>query len=144
MNVLINTNYPKFQYKSPWIGKEDLVSRRVIFKKLHTTSDDIVQLFFLVCAFYAFEYLMFYNHHNHDDNVTIIPSTMGTRQNDSLGETLFALVHFKGLCFTASHFLSCLFPSITDNIHIISPFYFMSTYEHFKTEFHVIGLSIEP
>jgi hypothetical protein len=77
MNVLINTNYPKFQYKSPWIGKKDLVSIEVIFPKLHKSSDDIIQPFFLG-AFYVFESPIFYNHHNRDGNVSIIRSIMGT------------------------------------------------------------------
>jgi len=60
-----------------------------------------------------------------------------------LGGALFALAHFKGLRFTTSHFPSCLFPSIIDNIHIIGPLSIVSSaYEHFQIELHAIGLSI--
>jgi hypothetical protein len=46
---------------------------------------------------------------------------MGIHQSDVLGGALFALTHFKALCFKASHFLFYLFPSIVDDIHIIGP-----------------------
>ncbi len=44
-----------------------------------------IQLIPFVCAFYAFEYFLFYSHHNHNGDVTFIPFTMGTHQNDLLG-----------------------------------------------------------
>jgi len=108
------------------------VSRGVIFQELRVAGGNIIQLIPFVCAFYAFEYPMFYTHHNHEGNVIIIPSTMRTRQGDPLGGALFALAHFKVLFFIVNHFLSCLFPSIIDDIHIISPFSIISfAYEHF-------------
>jgi hypothetical protein len=57
---------------------------------------------------------------------------MGIRQGDPLGGALFALAHFRILCFITSHFPSSLFPSIVDHIHIIGPPSIVSsTYEHF-------------
>jgi hypothetical protein len=121
------------------------VSRIIIFQKLCTTSGGIIQLIPFVCAFYAFESPLFYNHHNRDGEVMVIPSTMGTHQGDPLGGALFALVHFRVLCSIASHFPSCLFPSITDDIHIINPPSIVSsTYEHFQTQPHEIDLLIKP
>jgi len=64
----------------------NLVSRKVIFQKLCVTGGDIIQLIPFVHAFYAFESLLFYNHHNHESDVTIIPFAMGTHQGDPLGE----------------------------------------------------------
>jgi hypothetical protein len=65
---------------------------------------------------------------------------MGTHQGDPLGRALFVLDHFKVLRSIASHFPSCLFPSIVDDIHITWPYLIISsTYEHFQTEFHAIG-----
>jgi hypothetical protein len=64
---------------------------------------------------------MFYSHCNRESNVTIIPSTMGTHQGDSLKGPLFVLTHFKTLHSATNCFLSYLFPSIIDDIHIISP-----------------------
>jgi hypothetical protein len=54
------------------------MSRGVIFQKLHVASGDIMQLIPFVRAFYAFEFPLFYNHHNLDDDVVVIPSAMGT------------------------------------------------------------------
>ncbi len=66
---------------------------------------------------------------------------MGTCQSDPLGGTLFALTHFKALCFIVNRFPSCLFLSIIDNSHIKNPtqlYHFdMNT---FKPNFCVVGL----
>ncbi len=78
-----------------------------------------MQLITFFCAFYAFDSPMFYNHHNHEGDVIVIPFTMGTYRGDPLGGALFALAHFKALHFIVSHFSSCLFPSIVDDTHII-------------------------
>jgi len=78
-----------------------------------------MELIPFVRAFYAFESPLFYSHYNHEGDVIIIPSTMGTCQGDPLGGTLFTLTHFTALHFTISHFPSYLFTSIIDNIHII-------------------------
>jgi hypothetical protein len=64
---------------------------------------------------------MFYSHHNCEGDVIIIPFAMGTHQGDPLGWALFALTHFRALRSIANDFLSCLFPSIIDDIHIIGP-----------------------
>ncbi len=66
------------------------MSKGVIFQKLCTISEDIMQLIPFVHAFYAFESPMFYNHCNHEGDVTIIPFAMGTHQGDPLGGALFA------------------------------------------------------
>jgi hypothetical protein len=87
---------------------------------------------------------LFYSHHNCENNVIVLPSTMGTRQGDPLGGALFALIHFRVLHSIDNHFPSCLFQSITDDIHIIGPPSIVSfAYEHFKTKLCAIGLSIQ-
>jgi hypothetical protein len=63
----------------------NLVLRRVIFQELCATSGDIIQLILFVCAFYAFEFPLFYNHCNHEADVTIIPFAMGPCQGDPWG-----------------------------------------------------------
>jgi hypothetical protein len=98
------------------------MSRGVIFQKLLVTSGDIIQFILFVHAFYAFESSMFYNHCNRDGNITVIPFAMGTHQGDILGGVLFALAHIRALHFTINHFPSCLFPSIVNDTHIITPF----------------------
>jgi hypothetical protein len=98
-----------------------------------------------VHAFYAFESPLFYNHHNCEGNVIIIPFAMGTHQSDPLGKTLFTFTYFRALYFTASHFPSCLFPSIANDTHIKGPPFIVSfAYEHFKIKFCAICLSIQP
>ncbi len=61
------------------------MSRVVIFQKLCATSEDIIQLILFVRALYAFKFPLFYNHRNHESDVTIIPFVMKTRQGDLLG-----------------------------------------------------------
>jgi len=110
-----------------------LVWRRVIFQKLRVASGNIIQLIPFVHAFYAFESPMFYSHHNCESDVIVIPSAMGTHQGDPLGRALFTLAHFKALHSTINYFLSCLFPSIVDDIHIIGPLSIVSfAHEHFQ------------
>jgi hypothetical protein len=124
-----------------------LIPKRVIFQKLCATSGNIIQLIPFVHAFYAFESPMFYfyNHYNHEGDVTLIPFTMGTHQGDPLGKAIFSLTHFKALCFTISCFPSCLFPSIANDTHIINPSSIVSSaYEHFQTELYVISHFIQP
>jgi len=116
----------------------------VIFQELHAVSVDIIQLIPFVCAFYAFESPLFYNLHNHEGDVTIIPFAMEIHQSDPLGGALFTLAHFKVLCSITTHFPSCLFPSIANDTHIISPPSIISSaYEHFQTELCAIGLFIQ-
>ncbi len=118
--------------------------RRVIFEKVHAASEDIIQLIPFVHAFYAFESPLFYNHYNCEGDVTIIPSSMGIYEGDPWGGALFALAHFSVLCSIANHFPSCLFISITSDIHIIGSFSIVSfAYEHFWIKLHAIGLSIQ-
>jgi hypothetical protein len=57
---------------------------------------------------------------------------MGIRQGDHLKGALFALTHFRPLHFTINFFPFYLFPSIIDDIHIVSPLSIVSsTYEQF-------------
>jgi hypothetical protein len=53
-------------------------SKIVIFQKLWATCGDIILLIPFVCAFYAFEFPLFYSHHNCEVEVMVIPSAMGT------------------------------------------------------------------
>jgi hypothetical protein len=72
----------------------NLVLRRVIFQEFHATGRDIIWFIPFVHAFYAFESLLFYSHHNYGGDVRVIPFAMGIRQGDPLGGALFALIHF--------------------------------------------------
>jgi len=87
---------------------------------------------------------MFYTHRNCEGKVMVIPSAMGTHQGDLLKGARFTLFHFKVLRSTTSQFLSCLFPFITYDTHIIEPLSIVSfAYEHFQIELCVIGFFIQ-
>jgi hypothetical protein len=87
---------------------------------------------------------LFYNHHNHEGKVTIIPSTMETHQGDFWGKALLTLAYFRALCFIINYLLSCLFPSITNDIHIIGPLSIISfAYEYSQTKLCAIGFFIQ-
>ncbi len=121
----------------------NLVSKGVIFQELCVVGGDNIQFIPFVGTFYAFESPLFYNHHNHEGDVIMIPFAMGTRQGDPLREALFALVHFRALCSITSCFFSCLFSSITYDTHIIGPLSIVSSaYEHFKIKLYVISIYI--
>jgi hypothetical protein len=120
------------------------MSKRVIFQELRVIGGNIIQFIPFVRAFYAFESPLFYNHHNHEGNIIVIPSIMGTRQGGPLGRALFILAHFRALCSITNHFPSYVFSSIVDDTHIISPPSIVSSpYEHFQTKLCAINLSIQ-
>jgi len=120
------------------------VSRGVIFEELCATNGGIIQIIPFVCTFYAFEFPLFYNHYNREGDVIVIPYAMGPHQGDPLGRALFILAHLKALHYIVSCFPSCLFPSIIDDTHIISPpSIILSAYEHFQTELRAIGFFFE-
>jgi hypothetical protein len=60
------------------------MSNGVIFQEFHVACGDLIQLVPFFRAFYAFESPLFYNHHNCEGDVIVIPSTMGTHQGDPL------------------------------------------------------------
>ncbi len=80
------------------------MSREIIFQELRAASGDIIQFIPFVHAFYAFESPLFYNHHNRESVVIIIPFTMGTCEGDPWRGALFVLAHFWVLCSTTNHF----------------------------------------
>jgi hypothetical protein len=107
------------------------VLRGVIFQEFHAEGGDIIQFIPFVCAFYLFESPLFCSHHNHESDDIIIPFAIGIHQGDPLGGTIH-FNHFKALRSIVSHLPSCVFPSIVNDTHIISPFSIVSSvYEHF-------------
>jgi hypothetical protein len=107
------------------------MSKGVIFQELYATCGDVIQFILFVHAYYAFEFPLFYSHHNCECDVIIIPFVMGIHQGDPLGGALFALTHFRALCFIVNHFPSCLFPFIVNDTHSIGPLSIVSSaYEH--------------
>lgn len=50
------------------------MSKRIIFQELCIASEDVVQLIPCVYTFYVFESPLFYNNHNHERYIIMIPS----------------------------------------------------------------------
>jgi hypothetical protein len=71
--------------------------------------------------FYGFHFSFYYQHGQHEEGVTIIESSSGTRQGDFLRSTLFALAHYQALLKTIVQTFSYLFPSLVDDTHIVGP-----------------------
>ncbi len=61
------------------------MSKGVIFQELIAIGGDIIHFIPFVHEFYAFEFLLFYNYHNSEGDVIIIPFAMGTHQVDHFG-----------------------------------------------------------
>jgi hypothetical protein len=121
------------------------MSKGVIFQELCVVGGNIIKFIPFVRAFYAFESPLFYNHHNHEGNIIVIPSIMGTWHGGPLGGALFVLTHFRALCSITNHFPSYVFPCIADDTHIIGPPSIVtSPYEDFQIELCAINLSIQP
>jgi hypothetical protein len=55
------------------------MSRKGHILKTSCTGEDIIQFIPFVRVFYAFEYLLFYSHYNHEGDVMIILFAMGIR-----------------------------------------------------------------
>ncbi len=55
------------------------MSKGVIFQKLHAVGGNFIQFIPFIRAFYAFKSPLFYNHHNCEGNIIVIPFIMGTQ-----------------------------------------------------------------
>jgi hypothetical protein len=101
----------------------NLILRRFIFQELRAACGNIIQFIPFVHASYAFGFPLFYNHHNRESNVIVIPSAMGTHQGNPLGGTLFILAYFRALHSTSNYLPSYLFPSIANDTPCDRSFY---------------------
>jgi hypothetical protein len=64
-----------------------------MFQELCIANGDVVQLIPCVYTFYVFESPLFYNNHNHESDITMIPNLiMGTHQA-TLWEVHYSLSH---------------------------------------------------
>jgi hypothetical protein len=60
------------------------MSKGIILQEFHVIGGNIIELIPFVCAFYAFEFPLFYNYRNHESDVIVIPFAMGTLQGGPL------------------------------------------------------------
>jgi hypothetical protein len=54
----------------------NLLSKGVIFQKIHIVGGGNIQFIPFNHAFYVFESSLYYNHHNYNGNVIVIPSAI--------------------------------------------------------------------
>ncbi len=75
------------------------------------------------------------------EGVINIESFLGMRQGDLLGSPLFILAHYRALLETIVQVPICVFPSLTDDIHIVE---FMieiaCAFDHLSTQITLVGL----
>jgi hypothetical protein len=55
------------------------------------------------------------------EEVTIIESSLGTRQGDHLRGPLFVLAHYQASLKTIVRAFSCVFPSLANDTHVVGP-----------------------
>jgi hypothetical protein len=66
----------------------------VICKELQGARGFLVIIVPFTKLFYGVYFILYYQHGQHDNKVTIIESTSSTKQGDPLGDHLFALAHY--------------------------------------------------
>ncbi len=71
--------------------------------------------------FYGFHFSFYYQHGQHEEGVTIIESSSGTRKGYFLWSNIFALAHYQALLKTIVQTFSYVFPSLVDDTHIVGP-----------------------
>ncbi len=86
----------------------------------------------LFVFFYVMESLLFFSHHFPSRDLSIILLFIDKNQGDSLIRPIFAFAHFCVLHCFFGVFLSCFFPSLADDTHILSLVSFISfSFDHF-------------
>ncbi len=66
----------------------------IIFRKLCDVKGPLANIVPFIMLFYGVHSFSYYQHGRHVEGVTIIESSLGTRQGDSLGGSLFVLAHY--------------------------------------------------
>jgi len=76
--------------------------------------------------------------------VTIIESSLGIKQGDTLRSPLFTLAHYRVFVKTITQVPSYAFPSLTNDTHILG---FMSeincAFDHLSTRLTLVGLKVK-
>ncbi len=94
--------------------------------------------------FYGTHFSLYYQHGRHVEGVTIIESSLGTRQGDPLKGLLFALAHYRALLKTIVWAPNCIFPSLTNDTHIMGPLSEIThTFDHLSTELTLARLKVK-
>jgi len=100
-----------------------------------------------LCPFYHVlwcTFFFYYQDDQHVEGVTIIKSSSGTKQGDSLKGHLFALAYYWILLKTIAWAPNCVFPSLANNTHIVGPMNELSyTFDHLSNQLAQVGLKVE-
>ncbi len=82
--------------------------------------------------FYGVHSPLYYQHGRH------------VKQGDPLGGLLFALAHYQILLKTIAWAPNCVFPSLTNDIHIVGPMSeIICAFDHLSTQLTLIGLRVK-
>jgi len=77
------------------------------------------------------------------EGVNIIESFSGTKQGDPLKGFLFALAHYQTLLKTIMQALNYVFPSLTDDIHIMGLMNeIIYAFDHLSTQLALMKLRV--
>jgi hypothetical protein len=78
------------------------------------------------------------------EGIIIIESSLGTRQGDPLRGLLFTLAHYWTFLKTIVWAPNCVFPSLTDDFHIVGPMSELScAFDHLLTQLTQVGLRVK-
>jgi ABC-type nitrate/sulfonate/bicarbonate transport system permease component len=78
------------------------------------------------------------------EGINIIESSLGTKHSDPLGSLLFALAHYQTLLNTIVWVPSYVFPSLTNDTHIVGPLSeIIHVFYHLSTQLTQVGLKVK-
>ncbi len=78
------------------------------------------------------------------EGVTFIESSLSTRQGDPLGGLLFSFAHYQSLLKTIARAPNYVFPSLTNNTHIMGPMSEIThAFDHLLTHLTLVGLKVK-
>jgi hypothetical protein len=116
----------------------------VIFKELCDVNGPLVNIVPFTRLFYGAHSSLYYQHGRHVEGVTILESFSSVRQSNPLRGLLFALAHYQALLKTITRTPNYIFPSLTNNTHIVGPMSELTcTFHHLSTQLTQVGLRVK-
>ncbi len=78
------------------------------------------------------------------EGVTIIKSSLGTKQGDHVRGHLFVLAYYWTFLKTIAQAPNCVFLSLVNNTHIVGPMNELSyTFDHLSNQLAQVGLKVK-
>ncbi len=94
--------------------------------------------------FYGVPFSFYYQRWQHEEGDTNIESFSSISENDPLGGPLFALAHYRTFLKTIMQTTSCVFPTLTNDIHIMGLLNkIIPTFDHLLTRLTLVGLKVK-